>query len=83
MRIAYDALSLSLESNPDLFIRRQLKPRIAEVRSRLAELIGAERDECVMVQNVASGINTVLRNFPWKGEDRLIMRLSACSHWIR
>lgn len=33
---------------------------------------GANRDDCVMVPNVATGINLILRSFPWKEGDRLI-----------
>ncbi|KIK50438.1 hypothetical protein GYMLUDRAFT_461434 [Collybiopsis luxurians FD-317 M1] len=62
-----------LEGNPDRFMRGSLRTEKAEICSKLADFLGAEPESCVLVPNVAHGINTVLRNFPWKTGDVLIM----------
>jgi selenocysteine lyase/cysteine desulfurase len=38
----------------------------------VAKLIGAETDECVLVNNTSHGIATVLRNFEWNEGDIII-----------
>jgi selenocysteine lyase/cysteine desulfurase len=65
-------LNDEIEGNPDLFHRMTYQTRLRAVRTRLAGLLGARPDECVMVHNASSGINTVLRNFAWRTGDRLI-----------
>ncbi|KAF8067691.1 pyridoxal phosphate-dependent transferase [Lyophyllum atratum] len=62
VRLAYNKISEQVEQNPDLFIRRHLGNRIAEIRSRLASFVGASENECVFVPNVTHGINTILRS---------------------
>ncbi|GLB41511.1 putative aminotransferase class-V [Lyophyllum shimeji] len=69
---ATDKLTLTIESNPDLFMRISLQPQLIDVRRRLAQLIGADVDEVVLVPNASMGVNTVLRNFEWETGDTLI-----------
>ncbi|KAF9016684.1 pyridoxal phosphate-dependent transferase, partial [Rhodocollybia butyracea] len=73
VRLAYNDLSLELESMPDLFIRRKMKQRVTETRNLLAGLAGAAVDSCVLIPNVAHGVTTILRNFPWCDGDKLII----------
>lgn len=40
-------------------------------RRLVAELVGADHDEIVLVANATTGINTILRNFEWKDGDIL------------
>lgn len=49
------------------------EPLLTEVLVRVAGLIGAQPDECVFVANVATGINTVIRNFEWCEDDILVI----------
>ncbi|KAF8240253.1 PLP-dependent transferase [Tricholoma matsutake] len=65
-------MSVEFESNPDLFHRITYLPRLNTVREQLAKMIGAETDECVLVTNAATAINTVLRNFDWNKEDVIV-----------
>jgi selenocysteine lyase/cysteine desulfurase len=65
-------LSRSIESNADGFIRHHLCRRIDSARAAVAKMVGAETDTCVFVPNVATGINTVLKNFDWKSGDVLV-----------
>ncbi|KAG2065749.1 PLP-dependent transferase [Suillus decipiens] len=43
-----------------------------EARTRVAKLIGADTDECVLVNNTLHGINTIIRNFEWHEGDIII-----------
>ncbi|OBZ72541.1 hypothetical protein A0H81_07972 [Grifola frondosa] len=60
------------ERNPDKFHRVTYMPMLQESRKRVAELVGAEHDEIVLVPNATHGLNTVLRNFEWKQGDVII-----------
>jgi len=44
-------------------------------RERVANLIGAGVDECVLVPNTTHGVNTVLRNLDWKKGDVIIQSM--------
>lgn len=65
-------MSLEVERNPDKFHRITYMPLLVEVRRKLAQLIGANIDECVLVQNASAGVNTVLRNFEWENGDIIV-----------
>ena len=45
-------------------------------REEVAELVGAEHDEIVLVPNTSHGINTILRNIDWKEGDVIINSMS-------
>ena len=66
------AISDEVEANPDKFIRLTYEARWIRCRERVAELIGAEVDECVLVPNATHGMGTVLRNIDWKKGDVII-----------
>ncbi|KAH7884330.1 pyridoxal phosphate-dependent transferase [Phlebopus sp. FC_14] len=72
VRAYCDDLTTKIESNPDKFIRIDCVKYLDTVRERLAKLIGAETDECVLVPNTSHGVTTVLRNFSFNKEDVLI-----------
>ncbi|KAJ6541803.1 pyridoxal phosphate-dependent transferase [Mycena capillaripes] len=60
------------ESNPDRWIRFTYAPRLTNVRQRIASIIGAKAEECVMVPNTSHGVSTVLRNIEWKTDDIIV-----------
>lgn len=67
-----EKLSREIEANPDRFMRSTSKPLLTTVRARVASLIGAQADECVIVPNATHGINTVLRNLEWHEGDIVV-----------
>ncbi|KAH7925192.1 PLP-dependent transferase [Leucogyrophana mollusca] len=69
---ASEKISAQIESNPDAFFRLEYQPLLNAARASVAKLIHAGVDECVLVSNVALGINTVLRNLQWGENDTLI-----------
>ncbi|KAL4066874.1 pyridoxal phosphate-dependent transferase [Scleroderma yunnanense] len=72
VRVACDMWTTEAEANPDKFMKFVVLPYQARVRERVAKLIGADADECVMVANTSHGISTVLRNFSFNKGDVLI-----------
>lgn len=70
---AAEELSLKIEANPDLFMRLRYQPILNGVREKLANLIGANVNECVLVTNATLAINTILRNFDWEEGDTVIV----------
>ena len=53
-------------------------PLLNTVRARIAELVGAQADECVIVPNATHGVNTVLRNLEWHPDDIIVKSKSLC-----
>ncbi|KAF5368027.1 hypothetical protein D9758_004330 [Tetrapyrgos nigripes] len=72
VRESYSVISRQVEQSPDSFIRKQLPPGNLEVRTRLAKMINADVDECVIVPSVSHGINVILNNIKWEPGDTLI-----------
>lgn len=67
-----DVLARRAEERPDLFFRFEYIPLLTQTRERVAELIGVEVDEVVVMQNATHAINTILHNFEWKEGDILV-----------
>lgn len=61
-----------VEGNPDKFIRLTYEALWIQCRERIARLIGAHVDECVLVPSATHGVNTVLWNIDWKKGDAII-----------
>ncbi|KAJ7751451.1 pyridoxal phosphate-dependent transferase [Mycena metata] len=80
---AANALDAVVESNPDRFVRLEYEPALTRTRERLARMIGAEPDECVLVPNVALAMNTVLHNIPWAAGDTIIITNLAYDSILR
>lgn len=68
--------SIQDESNaaPDEFMRITYMPKLVQLRTRLADFVGCDRDDLVMVPNATSGVNVVLRSLTteWKQGDKLL-----------
>ena len=61
-----------VEGNPDKFIRLTYEALWIKCRERIARLIKAHVDECVLVPSATHGVNTVLWNIDWKKGDAII-----------
>jgi isopenicillin-N epimerase len=62
-----------MEERPVEFMDRQLRPALDEARAILASFLGSSRDDLVFVDNATEGVNSVLRSFPFKEGDRLLV----------
>ncbi|THH11024.1 hypothetical protein EW145_g930 [Phellinidium pouzarii] len=69
---ACERLSREIEANPDRYMRSTYLSPLKTVRARVAKLVNAEIDECVIVPNATHGVNTVLRNFDWNQGDVIV-----------
>jgi isopenicillin-N epimerase len=58
----YQALQLELERQPVEFLGRRSAVLLEAARARLAELVGAGRDDLVFVTNTTTGLNAVARS---------------------
>ncbi|MGD9548093.1 MAG: aminotransferase class V-fold PLP-dependent enzyme [Candidatus Krumholzibacteriia bacterium] len=74
----YQRLQRELESEPVDFLstRRTLPDRLAAARSRLADFLGADRDEIVFVPNATTGLNVVARSLRLDPGDEVL----SCDH---
>ncbi|KAJ7161876.1 pyridoxal phosphate-dependent transferase [Mycena crocata] len=66
-------LNAEIEANPDNFVRRLYTRRMYDARIRLATFLAVPTGDIALVTNVASGINTILRNIDWIEGDVLIL----------
>ncbi len=62
-------LSDQCEAMPDLFMRRSYLPILNEIRGQVADMLGAQAEEVVIVPNATQGVNNVLREIDWKQGD--------------
>lgn len=82
---ACTSLTDHIEANPDKFMLLEYRHLLVSVRERLAKLIGAETDECVLVQNASSAAASILHGFPWQEGDiivpgeSMVRKLSICA----
>lgn len=77
-----------LESDPIEFLapERSLLPRIDAVRKVVAELVRAPASDLVMVRNATDGVNAVVRSFPFRAGDEVVITshgYNACNNAVR
>ncbi|KAK7037591.1 hypothetical protein VNI00_011083 [Paramarasmius palmivorus] len=75
----YNSITEEVERNPDLFIRRKLGAHVSRIRRRLAVLVDADDDECVIIPNATHGIYVILQSISWSEGDILIHTPTAFS----
>jgi isopenicillin-N epimerase len=71
---AYQRLQRELESEPVDFLARErtFPGRMQQARARLAEFVGARRDELVYVPNATTGLNVVARSLRLEPGDEVV-----------
>ena len=74
---ACKAIGDEVEGNPDKFIRLTYEALWIRCRERIAKLLGAGIDECVLVPSATHGVNTVLWNIDWKKGDAIIKSMAS------
>lgn len=70
----YQRLQRELESEPVDFLsyERSLKERLAAVRRRLADFVGAQRDDLAFMPNATTAVNTVARSLDLRPGDEIL-----------
>lgn len=66
-------LQNEMEAEPVRFLEREIFTRLAEARRRLAAFVGARTEDLVFVPNATTAVNAVLRSFPLKSGDRVLV----------
>jgi isopenicillin-N epimerase len=69
---AYQRWQVELERQPVEFLGRRLRQLLAESRARLADYVGADRDEIVYFSNVTAALNAVARSLPLSDGDEIL-----------
>lgn len=70
------AYYMECESEPDVWMRTTYYEKIVNSRAAIAEVINAESENVVLVENASSAINSILRTIGLKQGD-IILRLST------
>lgn len=60
------------EAEPDRFIRYVFPPKLREARSLAARMLNCPMDEIVLLPNVTTATNTVLRNLQYAPGDKIV-----------
>lgn len=68
----YRRRQLELERNPVDFLGRRLDGLLADVRTRLAEYVGADGDDLVLVPNATAALNVVARSLRLEAGDEVL-----------
>jgi isopenicillin-N epimerase len=65
----------ALEADPIAFLapERNLEEKLDYVRTVLAKFLGASLDRLAFVRNATDGVSAVLRSFPWKEGDQILV----------
>jgi isopenicillin-N epimerase len=61
-----------VEEQPCYFLNSQLFPLVAHAVRNLAKFIGADARDVVFVRNATTGVNAVLRSFPFRSGDAVL-----------
>jgi isopenicillin-N epimerase len=75
-----------MEREPVLFLGRGIEGLLDEARDRVARFVGADTDGLSFVTNATAGVNTVLRSFPLREGDEVLVTsqgYNACNNAAR
>lgn len=61
-----------VEARPDPFIRYSTPKVLDESREAVANLLSIPRNECVLIKNATTGVNTILHNLPFGPDDVIV-----------
>jgi len=71
---AQETLRQEMESQPVQFLNRaRLQPRLRAAAAQVAAFLGAAAEDLVFVDNATTGVNAVLRSFPLKPGDEVLI----------
>lgn len=62
-----------MESQPLKFFVRDSEQMLYNTKIKLCEFIGANSDDIVFVDNATTGVNIVLKSYPFKSGDRILI----------
>ncbi|KAK3087724.1 hypothetical protein FSP39_009673 [Pinctada imbricata] len=62
-----------MNSHPEKWFRREVEPLYKEATKEAADFVGCDSQDLVFVQNATTGINTVLKSYPYEKEDCILV----------
>lgn len=62
-----------MERQPVRFMNELLPAALRDAAARLGKFLGARADNLVFVDNATTGVNAILRSFPWQRGDELLL----------
>ena len=62
-----------IQQNPVKFFARELKDLVADARGQVAKFLGQQGDQIALIRNTTEGANTVMRGFPLKSGDEVLV----------
>ncbi|KAH9894524.1 putative aminotransferase family protein [Xylariomycetidae sp. FL2044] len=65
-------LQAETEARPDTFLRYTYPRLLKESRAAVASLLGSDVGEVVFIPNATTGVNTILRNLSFAGDDVIL-----------
>ncbi|MFA6029385.1 MAG: aminotransferase class V-fold PLP-dependent enzyme [Elusimicrobiota bacterium] len=68
-----DAWRRRMEREPMDLLGRELPVLLRRAAAPLAAFLGARADDLAFVENATAGVNAVLRSFPWRKGDELLL----------
>lgn len=68
-----DGWRLQMEQQPVRFMGEVLPGALRSAATGLAEFLGTQGERLAFVENTTSGINAILRSFPWKPGDEIVL----------
>lgn len=68
----YQKWQRELETNPVIFLGRQVPERLAEARGHFARYLGTDKDNIVFVPNATYGLNIVARSLKFQPGDEIL-----------
>ncbi|CAG8601030.1 22665_t:CDS:2 [Dentiscutata erythropus] len=71
IREALNSYKEKFESNPDLWIRKNLGIELAKAREAIAEFVNADANDVVFVLNSTTGMNAVLKSLMFESGDKV------------
>ena len=62
-----------IQQNPVRFFARELRDEVAHARGEVAKFLGQEADQIALIRNTTEGASTVMRGFPLKAGDEVLV----------
>jgi isopenicillin-N epimerase len=70
---AQDGWRLQMEQQPVRFMGEVLPAALRNAAHRLAAFLGTQGEQLGFVENTTAGINSILRSYPWKPGDAIVL----------
>jgi isopenicillin-N epimerase len=70
---AQQKFTQQMEAFPDKFFRTDYKNTVIQVRERLSQYVGVDKNDLVLIENASSGVNAILKALRFKKGDKILV----------